>query len=328
MESQADELTSSTPKESKPAPLIQEVPLASKEPSALTSPHTDAPPNGFNIFSLPPELRDLIYYHHLYRPKGLVWRRLNNHGYKQSTNPWHPYQANYSAHPGDPEIVALFLTSHQVYAEALYVFCAANKVRIERRKYTALPNLLRVFPASAADMLQLLELSYHEYETARHDGEAWTGAKPSHTWARIVLDSHTIKAYFPRVRRFTALWKTRLYFFADEAGHEDWGADILGPAEEGQSEPWLVWLRDAQRGVNREPPRWLFVRFARFVSHVDRSAEYQQAWDGALETIKEEARVKELGMRADELEDSGKMWMEEEWGVGRRQKRRREEDRR
>jgi hypothetical protein len=73
----------------------------------------------FPFFSFPRELRDRIYFHYLYRPEGVVYRRQT---------------ANSFLYDKPSELItSLFLTCHQVYEEALPVFCRHNEVEVVNR---------------------------------------------------------------------------------------------------------------------------------------------------------------------------------------------------
>jgi hypothetical protein len=271
----------------------------------------------FDILSFPRELRDNIYFHYLYRNKALIWRRRPNNGHEYRDRLGHI--AVYSPNT-DQHTLNLFLVSRQVYEEALYVFCSSTAILVERRKDSlvkrrTLAGSLRLFPETPANMLQHLELRYIDYWPMRDVG-GWSGSGSSNTWAQIVRDALVAKERFPRLTTYTALWEIEWYSFNDNEGMEE----LQSESTELKTASWLWWFRKQNETRAIVPPRWVRVRLEPAPTSYYRWSESeadQGALKRALELFQEELSAKKAEKR-DELEDSGKKWIEEEWGDGRR----------
>jgi hypothetical protein len=261
--------------------------------------------NGFfALLSFPREIRDLTYFHYLYRPQGIIWHRRPNRGFVARNDWWHGYITVYR---GDiaKDVLPLFLVSRQVYEEALYVFCSSNIILIQKRqRHGVLEGALRLFPAKAASILKKVEVPYNDYNT-----------NPSCTWEKIVKDALVAKEHLPRLTEYTALWNCDWRRMYDEEGM----ASLQNESEDVKVEMWLGWLEKQSETRGVVPPRWLKVGFGpkRMAYHYWYSTtEHQEAYNRALVRF-EEARAREE-RKSDELEESGKKWLEEEWGDGKR----------
>jgi len=271
----------------------------------------------FDILLFPRELRDNIYFHYLYRRKALIWRRRPNNGWERRD--WVGYIAVYSP-DRDQETLNLFLVSRQVYEEALYVFCRSNAVFVERRQHSlvqlrTLEGSLRLFPETSANMLQHVELRYMDYWRSESVG-GWHGTSSSSTWAEITKDALVAKEFFPRLATYTALWEVDWSSFYDDEGMEA----LQSESVQDKTKMWLWWFRLQSKTKGVVPPEWVRVRLEPAPSSYYRWPENdadQGALRRALELFQLELRAKRVEKR-DELEDSGKKWLENEWGDGRR----------
>ncbi|KAF2684046.1 hypothetical protein K458DRAFT_389264 [Lentithecium fluviatile CBS 122367] len=268
----------------------------------------------FALLSFPRELRDNIYFQYLYRPKSLIWRRRPNHGHEFRA--WCGYIAVYSANMHH-DALNMFLVSRQVYREALYIFCSANTIFIERRRHRHVEGALRLFPEPAASMLQHVELRYIDYHPNWH--ETWNGPSAGRTWEKMVKDALLAKEHFPRLTTYTALWDVDWRTLYENDGV----VSLQTQSEDEKTRIWLWWLRRQGEARGVVPPRWLKVRFEpepRYYNEWQAKNGHQASWDKALLIFKEEERLKEKE-KAEELEESGKKWLEEEWGDGKRARR-------
>jgi hypothetical protein len=280
-----------------------------------TSKHTDASTTGssypswtgaFELFSFPRELRDRIYYHFLYRPKGIKYRRKTHQAF--------PFEQ-----PAD--IASLFLTSRQVYDEALQVFCRYNQINMPRRsgwrKYDhyakEVNGMLRLFPDKPARLLQRLRMEYLVSSTmyVTHD-HMQVSNEHGAEFTQMLRDAYTCKATFPKLREFTLVWQIRPMY-------RDTHSQVEFPdkSEEEKKVIWLRWMRDWVREGNVVPPKW--VRFE-FVNYWDspRRVVHERAITGAYAMLVAEMR----GVRDEdaELEESRRRWLEELESEGRSRK--------
>lgn len=158
----------------------------------------------FKLFDLPRELRDKIYFYHLYRPGGVYYTAHANKDFW-----YHRERSN--------DISNLLTVSRQVYSEALEVFGLANTVVLStyhsaREGYKKpLAGLLRLFPDRVASKLTRVSNTYHDV-VVRPTGMYFTA--PSHlsidqggdgtgryqkyntageTFMEILRDAHTLK---------------------------------------------------------------------------------------------------------------------------------------
>jgi hypothetical protein len=264
----------------------------------------------FALLSFPREIRDLIYFHYLYRSHGFTWCRRPNHGWIHRYP--HGYVTVYRG--GMTDVLSLFLVSRQVYQEALYMFCSSNVILVEKRpKFGALEGALRLFPEPAASMLQRVETVYNDNDKYLY--EVWDGPRSSGTWEIIVRDALAAKEHLPRLTEYTALWDLDWRHFYEYEGM----GSLQQEDEEVKVLIWLSWLERHSKARGVVPPRWLKVRFGpkpQSYHYQTSSNNHQKAWDRALIRF-EEVRVREEE-KGVALENSGKKWLEERWGDRKR----------
>ncbi|CAO2653704.1 Nn.00g031150.m01.CDS01 [Neocucurbitaria sp. VM-36] len=262
----------------------------------------------FAFFSLPRELRDTIYYHYIYRPRGVVYKC--QHARASPSNP-----------PED--IISLFLVSRQVYDEALQVFCRYNTIKIwiqsDYRK--SVHGKLRLFPDRPGQMLQLVCMEYFEFtsriaRTSRMAREYgfYSGESPAKVFIQMIQDAHTFKSFFPKLRGFTAEWFVSSQFF------EKHGLYLENEHEEENVQIWLEWMRKHVNEENVVPPRWLKIKSGNKRRNKPIIA-HEESMNAAYKIlIRETAALRDTEK---ELEESGRRWLEESWGEGRKKRRKR-----
>lgn len=252
----------------------------------------------FDLFAFPRELRDRIYYHYVYRPQGLIYRR--------NTDRRFPFDD----HP--EEVTSLFLTCRQVYDEAFQVFCRYNRIEIRfspsyehhRISNKGLAGVIRLFPDKPARHLQHLGVSAERY--ANYSYRSWGNRHtkgPTDAFAQMLRDAHSFKDVFPKLRDFTVSFGRYDNFF----GHNSMFA-LEGKDEEEMItksvEMMSKWLRDD----TVVPPSWFRFRFDKnWMFESLRTQE--EVWNSAYGRLaRERTRSVEL------VEESGKVWIEEHWG--------------
>jgi hypothetical protein len=253
----------------------------------------------FPFFSFPRELRDKIYFHYLYRPEGVVYRRKT---------------ANSFLYDKPSElIISLFLTCHQVYEEALPVFCRHNEVEVVNRYQwqhrdrhgKAVAGTLRLFPDKYTRLLQRVNITFAQYtyiyvvRTDRETGEE-TSLPPGEAFIQMLRDAYIFKDTFPKLREFNVCFRNWQDFFGASSIFE-----IEGNTDEEKIEKCVRmmkwWLGDDKILL----PEWFRFKF-------------EDSWSCPFLRPQERffneayARlVKESAERAEAIEDSGKVWIEE-----------------
>ena len=194
----------------------------SKRTKTSPTPETSNYPRwtgSFRLFDFPREIRDCVYYWYLYEPKGLKYTRT---GSRHLTFPF-----------TDSRHVVLFLTSCQVYEEALEVFCRFNAIEITNT--WRLEGTLRLFPDRPAQMIQRIQLIYRHTYYKSH----WRRKnRVSGAWAQMILEAQVAKSYFPMLREFRALWYCSTNSFELEEGLK-----LQSEAPEVTTEMLLGWMR-------------------------------------------------------------------------------------
>lgn len=251
----------------------------------------------FELFSFPRELRDRIYYHYLYRPNGVKYRR-------SAREVWPPEQ------PVD--VTSLFLTCHQAYDEALQVFCRYNQFNIHRRvgrreesvHSKEIHGILRLFPETPAGLLQRLRMEHlgqsNMYVSSDHKQ---VSIEDGPAWIRMLREAYTCKSTFPKLREFTIVWQVRMTYRETHMS-----VDYAGTSEEEREWIWLSWMREWMGQGNVVPPQWVEFEFVTYWGTTDK-AVHQRALNGAYARLVKET----AGWRDEEaeLEESKRAWLEE-----------------
>jgi hypothetical protein len=272
----------------------------------------DDRPGIFAFFNFPRELRDRIYFHYLYRPEGVVYRRRTaiSYLYEKITS----------------SVTSLFLTNRQVYEEALQVFCRHNEVELVNRYHFRPRNgnngktaagTLRLFPDKHARLLQHVNVSFSHYmfiyypRTDRNTGEQTT-LPTGEAFKEILRDTYAFKDTFPKLREFKVCFCGYQDFFGTSSLFEiagDTDEDKIGECMKMMK--W--WLGDSQI----VPPKEF-----RFCFDATWSYPHLRPQEGLFNEAY--ARLVRERMRSVEaLEDSGRLWIEEMGGKERRRRRKR-----
>ncbi|KAF2821080.1 hypothetical protein CC86DRAFT_251967, partial [Ophiobolus disseminans] len=258
----------------------------------------------FELFSFPRELRDNIYYHYLYRPNGVKYRRATSRAF--------PFDDSDSC-------TSLFVTCKQVYYEALQVFLRHNQIELIGRNHwrgrdhydRALGGTLRLFPDKPADLLQRIRVKYQE-SSFMYMTYNWAQGVPTpgDVLIKILRDAYVFKDAFPKLREFTAIWLALPVYFAEKEG-----LHFENISEEEKTQVWLCWMKKWVAEKNVAPPKW--VKFGFFDYWGD--GEMQKHADAMNRAY---ARLaKDMAPSSDknvELEESGRRWLEEMEGEARR----------
>jgi hypothetical protein len=284
--------------------------VASKSKDDTSSPDTPGPPPwtaAFRLFDLPRELRDLIYYHYLYHPSG--YRHITRANWCVWYSPASPSR----------DVQNLFLVSRTVYAESLAAFCRYNVLAFRERtvpkRGQRLEGKLRLFPDRHARCLTRL-LNVYEDEPVREPNLFPLPSDehfyhPGQTFVDIVRDAHAFRHYFPKLRELTARWYSSQQIMADS---RLWFAPQKSEEEE-NVEMWVRSMKDWLKKENVKPASWLtFELWDRFVD-TTKNMEMQQ--EGPFNEAYRKL-VKEW--KDEDIEDSGKIWLEEMGADGARKK--------
>jgi SAM-dependent methyltransferase len=282
----------------------------------------------FKLFDFPRELRDRIYYYVVYVPGGIH--------YTTHTN------ADLQNRPSS-DIVNMLLVSKQVYQEALQMFGRSNTVALSTRYSPRegyrkpLTGLLRLFPDPAADALTKVSHVYHDtiarpsgiwgYAPSHGsiaDGGDGTGhfhkrQQPGETFLEILRDAHAVAQRFPKLRVFDVVW------YVGSGFHEYPIPECVvrniakflknSGSQEEAVKMWLDLMRGWLQKGNVVPLQCVW-----FIPQGFRADGF--GWD--LEQAANEAYqmvVREMKDRED-IEASGKVWLEEMEAANRTKKKR------
>ncbi|KAL1596726.1 hypothetical protein SLS59_007757 [Nothophoma quercina] len=298
---------------------------------ALT-PRTDAPGTPFPFLSLPRELRDQVYTH-TFNPEGIRHR-----SHTRATTLWsHPK-------PKPPTYLNLILTSRQIHLEASAALFQACTIEIaprhsQRRIYHAnslsVTNFLRLFPSAPATLITAVHKQYYDYTSI------YRGSPETHEidelwamWEHMISEAYVLKEFFPRLKTFKADWSAfekglerRIFKGLEDLGESD--ADRQAMLEK-RVDALVQWMRVCakNRGMQVVPPEWLQIEWDEgpqpcrtewwYQSHVrkKRVARFQSD----VLKLAQRRFAKERAVMQDELEDSGRKWLEE-WSKGSKPKR-------
>jgi len=177
-------------------------------------------------------------------------------------------------------------------------------VKITYRSHLA--GTLRLFPDQAARVLQRMNMDYHP--------DAWRvdGPPPglSGSWEQILADSRLAKEFFPMLREFTAIWHVNPHNL-DKAGlHFD------GTTCEERVEIWETWMEKLFEENRLVPPKWLKMQFV--YEYENRHRDWQMNFDKACSMFRKAVEGWE-----EDLEASGRKWLEEAYGDDNQKKNRR-----
>ncbi|KAF2846676.1 hypothetical protein T440DRAFT_405377 [Plenodomus tracheiphilus IPT5] len=251
----------------------------------------------FQLFCFPRELCDQIYFHYLHRVDGYIWNRSSNWSLSSTT----------LNHTGD--IVNLFLASRQVHAEAFAVFCCYNTVYLDkspRDNYRKrLDDILRHFPYRPSRALQCLGNVYWSNSTRGNEDGA------SDSFLQILRDAHEMRTHFPRLRIFNVRygmdrWSDGEGLFVDNS----W-------SEERKMAKMLGWMRTAVSGSNVVPAAWVQWELTGEWSEQGWWAEREKSTMNRAYAM----LVNECG-EIEDLEESGRKWIEETSSQAARRSRR------
>ncbi|KAH7084160.1 hypothetical protein FB567DRAFT_446131 [Paraphoma chrysanthemicola] len=252
----------------------------------------------FDLFSFPRELRDRIYYHYVYRPKGVHYHRTTTRSF-----PFMDY-------PDD--ITSLFLTSKQVYDEALQVFCRYNQIEIKTPGYwayrsndsRALTGTLRLFPDKPGRLVQRVRKRYREYiHVYGSYASDHLGQRAGDALLQMFRDAYTFKNAFAKLREFTVVWEANPHFFATQDNlHFD------DKSEEEKVQVWLNWMKKALHGSNIVPPRWITFEFDSNWRKNEMHANQSALNEAYARLVRESGTWDEQQAM---LEESGRKWLEE-----------------
>jgi hypothetical protein len=221
-----------------------------------------------------------IYHYVLYSPNNITYRR------SKTRIQW-PFE--------EPKHTQLFLVSQQVYYEALQIFLMDVIVNITYR--THLAGTLRLFPDKAAHILQRIKIDYHP--------GAWRAVGKrrdlSGSWEKILTDSRLAKEFLPSLREFLAVWHVNYIDLNDS------GLYFEGKSLQERSEIWAQFFRTSYAEDKVVPSEWLKVVFVH--EYNNRHKHWQVSFDEALKIFR-----KEVGGQEEDLEASGRKWLEEAYG--------------
>jgi hypothetical protein len=128
----------------------------------------------------------------------------------------------------------------------------------------------------------------------------------------MVRDAWAAKEFFPVLKEVRARWKSEPWFFL-ECG----GIDLEGAGEQ-KVGVWLDLMRLQAEWTRMVPPAWLKVEFVIRKGEVPQMGSHQKAFNEALDRLREEMRVLGPQHPEDELEESGRKWLEHAWADSKR----------
>ena len=174
--------------------------------------------------------------------------------------------------------------------------------------------MLRLFPEKPAALVQRIQLVYFAH-SGRRD---WQITGLGGVWAQIVEHAHTAKTFFPLLRECIAYWSITIHSFQNADGPK---LPLEGKSEEEKATMFYNWLKHRCEVDKLVPPSWLSVEFRRNSIYSSPPEELQRPFDVALRRVKQHSR--ETPDTREELEESGKKWLEETYELSEATKKRR-----
>ncbi|KAF2623246.1 hypothetical protein BU25DRAFT_414511 [Macroventuria anomochaeta] len=291
-------------------------------PDPIVTPRTDAPGTPFPFLSLPRELRDEIYAY-TFPPSGLRCR------YQTSRVPtrW----SNRSRKPAS--YLLLLLTSHQIHDEAQATLLRTCTVEIvsrysHRNRYhhgsSTVHGIMRMFPSAQAGLVSVVCMQYGYY-TPLYLGE--TGKEIDQLfamWEYMVSEAYILRECFPRLRRFGARYLEfemalgqRFFQRLEHVDESDRAARQVWMEERAQV--LVEWMKSWVQGKGLVPPPWLKIELPEVDERPEGSARCVRFQQDALD-LAHRLFAKERLVTQDELDESGRKWLEE-WSAQRKRKR-------
>lgn len=283
----------------------------------------------FKLFGLPQELRDEIYRYVLQRPDRTYYTAHVNQ----------PFWWNWRIRSED--ILNLFLVSKQVHQEAFDMFCRSNVIILSTpygsdREGLAKPlqGQLRLFPERVARGLTKVRNTYNDIVDRPYGPH---GDAPSHasiamggdgtegyrkynsseeTFHEILMDAHVLQEFFPKLQVFEVAWRPRV------DGSITYKAEAMKYDTDTKREEnlgtWLRLMRGWLQGGKVAPLGCVTFFFDGFEWN-----GYGERLDGLINEAYQ-IIVKEWKGPEVDIEDSGRLWLEE---MGREQAARKGEKR-
>lgn len=270
----------------------------------------------FRLLDLPRELRDKIYRYILQRPDRTYYTAHVNQ----------PFWWNWRIRSED--ISNLFLVSKQVHQEALDMFCRCNVVILSTpygsdREGLAKPlrGQLRLFPERIARRLTKVRITYNDIvdrpygphgDAPSHASVAMGGDgteryrknnRSEETFHEILSDAHVLQEFFPNLQVFEVAWRPR----ADGALTQKAEAmkyDTDTKREENLG-TWLRLMREWLKDGKVAP-----LGCVTFFLDGPEWNGYGERLDGLINEAYQ-IIVKEWKGPEVDIEDSGRLWLEE-----------------
>jgi hypothetical protein len=255
----------------------------------------------------PREIRDQIYHHYLYRPKGIVYHR--------KTTRTFPFDDHYEG------ITSLLLTCRQVHYEAFQIFTRYNLIEIrtsyhwhqQRYRDKSMDGILRLFPDAPARRLQRVGISMEQYSYIyqsyrRRLDPGQDTAPPGAAFVQMLRDAYTFKSTFPKIREFCVTFRAYNNFFGEQYGFMAEGEDDEEKIVNCVS-VMEMWLGESQV----VPPSWFRFWFDEVDWRYPGLREQESIWNRAYARV-----VRERAKKVVEVEGSGKRWIEETSSEGKK----------
>lgn len=131
----------------------------------------------------------------------------------------------------------------------------------------------------------------------------------------MITQARLAKEYFPLLRECIAGWYVYEYTL------EKTGLEFRDKTVEEQTEVWAGALRSWYEGDGLVPPGWLRVEFVPMWGYLH--ASLQASFNVALDEFRREVEAMGRHDTENDLEMSGRKWLEETWGDGKGGKKRR-----
>lgn len=260
----------------------------------------------FGLFHLPRELRDVIYYYYLHRPTGIYYTA-------------HADQSFWEQKTKSDEIANLLVVSKQVYAEASKMLYLTNTIVLStsyssrEESLKPLTGLLRVFPDRVARNLTWVRYTYRDVITRPYGPlRSRMGMHAKHntageTFLEILRDAHTLTEYFPRLVLLEAKWHpeppVHEFLQPTDEVYKIANCWVEGVGEKSVVARWLNTMRRWLHGHNLVPLSC--VRFSL-------SGFGISGFGHEFDLLVNEAYRRLIRERTiDDLEDSGRLWLEE-----------------
>jgi hypothetical protein len=168
-----------------------------------------------------------------------------------------------------------------------------------------------MFPEKPARSLQRISISFQQYMYIYHARGADDALPPGAAFVQMLRDAYTVKHTFPKLREYIVFFEHYHDFFAVPSKL----FEIEGEGNEEKIQMSMNMMKGWMHGSSVVPPSWLVFHFSEtwWYEHLRKKSDI---WNAGYKRL-----VREYAGRNEELEESGKKWIEETWNLERKKRK-------